>query len=363
MSDTQATILVVDDEIKNSKLLEALLTPRGYKVIKAFNGQQAIDHAREHLPDLILMDVMMPVMDGYNACKMLKEMPETRLIPVVFMTALGQVEDRIKGLDAGADDFLTKPVNRDELMARIRGAVRHKKLLDQRINVLESARTHLTKFVPLSVQQRIAQNPVSPDLEKRKQDISALFVDITGYTRLSEELAQEHVSFLVESLFSGFVDVIGANGGEIGATAGDGMMVMFLDEDPRRNARNAVQTAMELIETTRQLGEQPDVLEGFNEKHEPIRIHIGINSGEASVGPARFEGAVGTHWTYTAVGSPVNVAARIAALAQAGTALISEETAARVRDVFALKEVGPREFKNVSQPIMIYQVAGALAGS
>jgi DNA-binding response OmpR family regulator len=361
-TESQGTILVVDDEIKNSKLIEALLAPRGYKIFKAFNGKEAVDRAKEHSPDLILMDVMMPVLNGFEACRILKEQPETRHIPVVFMTALGQVEDRVKGLDAGGDDFLTKPVNRDELMARIRTSIRQKKVMDERISLLESARDHLTKFVPVSVQRRIAQNPVSPDLEKKKQDMSVLFVDITGYTKLSESLPQEQIAFIVESLFSGFIDVIDQNGGEVGSTAGDGMMVMFLDEDPVRNAHSAVRTALEFLAMTRQLDDQPDVLQSIDTGHEPINIHIGINSGEASVGPARFEGTVGTHWTYTAVGSAVNVAARIGALAQAGMALVSQETADRVRDVFALKEIGPREFKNVSQPITIYEVTGTLGG-
>lgn len=360
---SQGTILVVDDEIKNSKLIEALLAPRGYKVHKAFNGQEAVDRAKELSPDLILMDVMMPVLNGFDACRALKEQQETRLIPVVFMTALGQVEDRVKGLDAGGDDFLTKPVSREELLARVRTSIRQKKVMDERISHLESARNHLTKFVPVSVQRRIAQNPVSPDLEKKKQDMTALFVDITGYTKLTESLPQEQITFIVESLFSGFIDVIDQNGGEVGTTAGDGMMVMFLDEDPVRNAHDAVRTALEFMTITRQLSEQPDALQSFEGGHEPINIHIGINSGEASVGPSRFEGTVGTHWTYTAVGSAVNVAARIAALAQAGMALISEETANRVRNVFALKEVGPREFKNVSHPITIYEVIGTLDDS
>lgn len=360
MSENQceATILVVDDEIKNSKLLEALLAPRGYRIFKAFNGQDAIEQARRHRPDLILMDVNMPVMDGYEACKTLKENHETSLIPVVFMTALSHVEDRVKGLEVGAEDVLTKPVNREELMARIRSSIRQKKAVDQRINLLQKAQENLAKFVPEPIQRRIAKNPVSPDLEKKQQDISVLFVDICGYTELSEGLSGEHVNFIVESLFSSFLDLIGAKGGEVVATAGDGMMVMFLDPDPIRNAQSAVQTALDLLEMTKKLDAQPDVLSVFEDTHKPINVHIGINSGEAAVGPVRFEGSIGTHWTYTAVGSTVNVASRIAALAQSGTALISQETAQRTQGVFSLKEIGPRTFKNVSQPIMIYEILG-----
>ncbi len=362
MSDNQfeATILVVDDEIKNSKLLEALLAPRGYRIFKAFNGLEAVEQARKQRPDLILLDVNMPVMDGYEACRTLKADPETNLIPVIFMTALSLVEDRVKGLEAGADDFLTKPVNREELMARIRSSIRQKKSLDQRINALQKAQENLAKFVPEQIQRRIAKNPVSPDLAQKQQDISVLFVDISGYTELSEGLSREHVNFIVESLFSSFMDLIGTKGGEVVATAGDGMMVLFLDADPIRNAQSAVQTALDLLDITKKLDAQPDVLSVFEDTRKPINVHIGVNSGEATVGPVRFEGSIGAHWTYTAVGSTVNVASRIAASAQAGTALISEETARRTGGLFSLKEVGPRTFKNVSQAITIHEVLGQL---
>ena len=125
-----ATILVVDDDAKDVRLMEVLLRPRGYAVITACNGAEALQQVRQVLPDLILLDVMMPVVDGFEVCKLLKDQPDTRLIPVVMMTALGCVEDRIKGIDAGADAFLTKPVHRDELLARIRTALRHKRAID-----------------------------------------------------------------------------------------------------------------------------------------------------------------------------------------------------------------------------------------
>src|SRR6266446_5808172 len=139
----QAKILVVDDEAKNVKLLEALLLPRGYEVVKACNGEEALQKVHQEWPDLILLDVMMPVMNGFEVCKILKDNADTRLIPVVIMTALGQVEDRIKGIEAGADDFLTKPVHRDELMARIRTSVRMKQTIEREIGLLGDAEGRL----------------------------------------------------------------------------------------------------------------------------------------------------------------------------------------------------------------------------
>jgi CheY-like chemotaxis protein len=130
METAQATILVVDDDAKNVRLLEVLLRPRGYEIITASNGAEALQQVHQRRPDLILLDVMMPLVDGFEVCKLLKDNPVTRLIPVVMMTVLDGMEDRIKGIEAGADDFLTKPVNRDELLARIRTSLRLKWAID-----------------------------------------------------------------------------------------------------------------------------------------------------------------------------------------------------------------------------------------
>lgn len=136
MVQSQAKILVVDDDAKNVKLLEALLLPRGYEVVTASNGAEALQQVHRERPDLILLDVMMPIVDGFEACKLLKDSPVTRLIPVVIMTALDRVEDRIKGIEAGADDFLTKPVHRDQLLARIRTSLRLKQAIDSTLDSL-----------------------------------------------------------------------------------------------------------------------------------------------------------------------------------------------------------------------------------
>jgi DNA-binding response OmpR family regulator len=354
MDELLAKILVVDDEVKNVKLLEALLIPRGYTVVKAYNGEEALQQVQQEQPDLILLDVMMPLLDGFEVCRRLKENDETRLIPVVIMTALGQVEDRVKGIEAGADDFLTKPVHRDELLARIRTSLRLKRTIDRKVSLLQVMREHLAKFVPQTVKRLIEENPEAPELEKREQDVSVLFADISGYTRLSEALPQEQVSAIVEQYFSSFLDCVYANGGDLSETAGDGLMAIFPDTDPARHARNAVQTALEILQRTTTLNEQ---LRGT---FESIAVHAGINSGLALVGPTKLQGATGTRWTYTASGPVTNVAARIAALGGRGTILISEETARRVARFFSLQELGKRQLKNVAEEVLIYQILGKL---
>jgi class 3 adenylate cyclase len=289
-------------------------------------------------------------MDGFEACRRLKDDAETRLIPVVLMTALSDVEDRIKGIEAGADDFLTKPVHRDELLARIRTSLRLKQAIDYKVDALQVAQDYLAKFVPQSVKRIIEAQPEMAELAKQDQDVSVLFVDISGYARLSETLPHERVNFIVERYFSSFLDCIHANGGDINETAGDGVMVIFSDPNPQHHARKAVRTALEILRRTTQLNDQ------FQETFAPIALHIGINSGTALVGFTKLEGASSARWTYTASGPTTNVAARIAGLGEEGKVLVGPETAQRLTGCFSMREIGYRRFKNIQDELMIYHI-------
>jgi len=352
MAEPQATILVVDDEARNVKLMEAILVPRGYTVVTAYNGAEALQQVQWQRPDLILLDVMMPGMNGFEVCRSLKDNADTCLIPVVIMTALGQTEDRIQGIEAGADDFLTKPVNRDELLARIRTSLRLKRAIDHKVSLLQNVQEHLVKFVPQSVTRLIAANPEAPELEKKEQDVSVLFVDISGYTRLSELLPREDMNLIVERYFSSFLDCIHTNGGDINETAGDGLMVIFADADPQYHARQAVQAALEMVQRAAPLDVQ------FQGTLGPISVHIGINSGLALVGPTKLEGTTGTRWTYTASGPVTNIAARLATLGEGGVVLVGPETARRVEARFLMQEIGQRQLKNIAEEVMVYRILG-----
>src|SRR5215467_6194822 len=206
----QSKILIVDDEPFNIDLLEQQLEEFGYVTVSASNGQEALDKVAAEAPDLILLDVMMPVMDGLTVCRILKENDETRLIPIVILTALGAVEDRIRGIEAGADDFLTKPVDERELLARIQTTLRLKHTVDRKLGELRRIKDHFAKFVPEAVKSLVAANPEAPELAKRECDVTVLFLDISGYTRLSERLAPESLNALVERYFSTFLDLIHA---------------------------------------------------------------------------------------------------------------------------------------------------------
>jgi class 3 adenylate cyclase len=283
-------------------------------------------------------------------CRILKGDDETRLIPIVIMTALDSVDDRITGIEAGADDFLTKPVNQQELLARIQTALRLKHTVDRKIHELRRAKDHFAKFVPEAVKRLVAANPEAPELAKQERDVSVLFLDISGYARLSEQLPPEVLNRLVERYFSTFLDRIHEAGGDINETAGDGFMAIFQDTAGRAHPLIAVDAALSLLVTTEALNRANSA--------QPLSIHMGLNSGLALVGSTRFEGVRGTRWTFTASGPVTNLAARLAATAEAGQLLVGPETARRLGDGYRVERLGPERLKNLETAVEIYRVIG-----
>ena len=343
-------ILIVDDEPFNVDYLEQELEDLGYATVSASNGQEALAKVAAESPDLILLDVMMPMMDGFAACRILKGNDETRLIPIVIMTALDGIEDRIRGIEAGADDFLTKPVNQRELMARIQTTLTLKHTVDRKIGELRRIKDHFAKFVPEVVKRLVAANPEAPELAKRERDVSVLFLDISGYTRLSERLGPEALNTLIERYFSTFLDHIHEAGGDINETAGDGFMAILQDEDIQVHPIKAVDTALALLAAT-------DALNQVN-REQPLAIHLGINSGMALVGSTRFEGLRGTRWTFTASGPVTNLAARLAGIAEAGQILVGPETVRRLGDRYCLQRLGRERLKNIAEAVDIHCILG-----
>ena len=343
-------ILIVDDEPFNVDYLQQELEDHGYATAIARNGVEALDKVAADAPDLILLDVMMPLMDGLTVCRILKGADSTRLIPIVIMTALDGLEDRIKGVEAGADDFLTKPVNHRELMARIQTALRLKATVDRKISELSRIKDHFAKFVPEAVKRLVLANPEAPRLAKRDRDVSVLFLDITGYADMSERLSPGALNVLIERYFSTFLDCIHEGGGDINETAGDGFMAIFQDADVQAHACRAADTALLLLSAANRV--DPEGAE------DPLSIHIGINSGMALVGSTRFEGLRGTRWTFTASGHVTNLAARLAAAATPGQILAGPETVRRIGDRYRLDRLGRKRLKNLAEAVELYQILG-----
>lgn len=347
----RSRILIVDDEPFNVDYLEQELEYLGYETISAANGQEALEKVQNDPPDLILLDVMMPVMDGLTVCRLLKEKEETRLIPVVIMTALDRIEDRIEGIRAGADDFLTKPVDERELLARIETTLKLKHSVDRKLGELRRAKDHLAKFVPDAVRRIVMGNAEAPGLAtKHERDVSALFVDISGYTRLSEQLPLATLNEIVERYFSVFLDRICEAGGDMNETIGDGFLAIFHDAERLKHPATAVNTALSLLAATDKLNQETE--------QPPLAIHMGLSSGTALVGSARLEGQRGTRWIYTASGPVINLAARLASVAEAGQIMVGPETASRLGQRYQLESLGPRSLRNIGEPVDICRVLG-----
>jgi class 3 adenylate cyclase len=266
--------------------------------------------------------------------------------------------EKLTGEDYTPDDSELLATLANQAAVAIRNArshqevVRYAKELSEslrRIQLLESMKASLGKFVPKTVKDLIEKSPDGAVLERREADVSVLFADISGYTHLSAKMEIERLNQLVELYFGAFLDEILRLGGDVNETAGDGLMVIFQDANPRQHARAALQAGLAILRRTR---ETNATLEGY---YEPITMHIGINSGTANVGATKIEGAAGTRWTYTASGITTNIAARLAALAPGGSIVISEETRRRLGDEHPLDDLGPQTLKNVPQPVRAYR--------
>ena len=218
----------------------------------------------------------------------------------------------------------------------------------KQVHMLQTIKTSLAKFVPRTVQRLLESRPDAEGLfDKRECDLSVVFADMTGYTRMSAQLPLDEVNAIVERYFGAFLDVILSHGGDVNETAGDGLMVLFMDDDPESHARAAVSAALEIQRVTREINER-------RTGELPIGMHIGVNSGIASVGATKIEGGAGMRWTYTASGPTTNVAARMAALGQ--DIAVTDATRERLGDAFTLESLGPQTLKNVSHPVEAYRV-------
>jgi class 3 adenylate cyclase len=220
----------------------------------------------------------------------------------------------------------------------------------RKVEILESVKENLCKFVPVSVSRMIEKSPTGAIPKRKRQDLSVLFLDIEGYTKLCEKLGSSETSEIIEKHFSVFMDAIYTNNGDVNETAGDGLMVLFLNEDEETNALEAVRTALSVREETVRICKECPAL------YRPLDINIGINSGRALVGAAKFDTYSGSRWTYTARGRLTNVAARIGSQASGGSIYLSRTTADRVNEHFSPFTKGKFKLKNVSEEVEIFEL-------
>jgi class 3 adenylate cyclase len=240
-------------------------------------------------------------------------------------------------------DLQEKNIELEKTLNELQAALR-------KVEILESIKANLCKFVPTTVTRLIEKSPTASFPESKEQDVSVLFVDIEGYTALSERLGSSELNDIIERYFSVFMDAIYANNGDVNETAGDGLMVLFLTEDEQTNALEAARAALTIREKAALINQEAN---GFSES---LVINMGINSGRALLGAAKFESLTGCRCTYTARGMVTNVAARLGALASEGAILLSKVTAHRVKEHFSLTPMGKFNLKNVSEEVEVFEV-------
>jgi class 3 adenylate cyclase len=354
--DRDAKILIVANDEQTVNILRALLRSQGYNAILVSSDEEALRLVHVESPDLIILDVAPAGKDEVAICRWLKAEEQTWRIPIIVVTTLDQAEARVQSIEAGAADFLIKPIQRRELWARVSTAIAVKKAIDRKVSALLRIKNHLAKFVPVAVRRALEENPEVPRLEKREEDLSVLFVDVSGYTNLSQRIAPAQITTLIERYFSHFLDCIQEEGGDITEMAGDGIMALFRSSDGQEHARKAARAALKILEVTRRLNrEHPDA-------GTPVAVHMGLNSGRASVGSTRLEGALGSRWTFTASGPVTNLAARLADAAPPGSTLIGPETARRIGSRFSLEHIEIGALKNLAEKVEAYRLAAEKVG-
>ena len=254
------------------------------------------------------------------------------------------INDMAEGLQTARDRLEARNVELADALRSLQESMR-------KVELLEQVKGELAKFVPESVKRLLERNPDARELEKREADVSVLFLDVEGYTRLSEQLPPQRLNRMIQDYFSSFLEIIRANQGEVNETAGDGLMVIFQSEgDPTRHALNAAGTAARIHARLAELNRE------FEEIYPRVAIHVGINSGTALVGATKLDAAGGGRWTFTASGSTTNLAARIAALAKAGEIAVGPLTAERIKDHYVLEDAGEHRLKNVSEPVRVFRL-------
>jgi class 3 adenylate cyclase len=365
---TPARILVVDDNVTNVKLLATRLTAEGYEVVVAGDGEAAIARAHETRPDLILLDVMMPKVDGLEACRRLKADPALSFTPIIMVTAMADTRDVIAGLEAGGDDYLTKPVDQAALVARVRSMLRIKALhdtvdaqakelqqwnatLEERVaeQVAELERvSRLKRFFSPELAELIVKGGADDDpLRSHRREISVVFLDLRGFTAFAETSEPEEVMAALHEYHAAMGELVLGHQGTLERFTGDGMMVFFNDPVPVPNPdERAIRMALAMRERARDLGA------GWKRRGWQLDFGAGIASGYATIGAIGFEG----RWDYAAIGSVTNLAFRLCAEAPPGQVLVSQRVLAAVDELVVAEPLGPLDLKGFHRPLPAYRL-------
>jgi len=364
--NTPVTILVVDDIDKNVKLLADILSVSGYEVMTAGNGKEALELIDRHDIDLVLLDILMPGMDGYEVCRAIRMIPGHEMLPVVMVTALDPAEERIKGIEAGADDFLTKPVNRPELLARVRSLLRVKDLYDKvqeqkseldawghelearvtrQVNELDKL-GKLKRFLTPQLVELITSDGIDP-LKPHRRKITVVFTDLRGFTSLTGNAEPEEVMDMLNDYQHEMGALVSKYNGTLAHFIGDGIMIIFNDPVPIEHpAETAVRMTLEMRERAMLIcGKWRS--QGFE-----LGCGFGIDEGYATIGAVGYEG----RQDYTAIGMVTNLSSRLCSEAKDGQILMTQKMYGKLEELVKAEPLGEIHYKGIPAPLMTYNV-------
>ncbi|MGH7266646.1 MAG: adenylate/guanylate cyclase domain-containing protein [Candidatus Rokuibacteriota bacterium] len=359
-------ILVVDDTPKNVKLLADLLAAKGYAVDTAASGREALERIAAAPPDLVLLDVVMPEMSGYEVCRAIRAAPATATLPVVMVTALDPAEERVKGLDAGADDFLSKPINQPELLARVRSLLLVKQLHDrlEEANHTLEARVRdqvgqlerlgrLKRFFSPQLAELIVVGGADDPLRTHRRDITVVFLDLRGFTAFAETAEPEELMAVLREYHAEMGALVLAHEGTLERFTGDGMMVFFNDPVPVPDpAERAIRMAVAMRDRVGALTDR------WRRQGYELDFGVGIAQGYATIGAIGFEG----RWDYGAVGTVTNLAARLCGEARPGQILVPRRVLTAVESLVRAEPVGELLLKGFLKPVSAFNIV-ALGGA
>jgi class 3 adenylate cyclase len=355
-------ILIVDDEPFNLDLLEQELMEHDYNIERAVDGVDALEKTESFRPDLILLDYMMPRMSGLEVVKQLRHNDQHKGIPVILLTAKATQEDKIKGLDAGADDYVTKPFDSFELLARVRAMLRIKELHDR----LEEWNRTLGEKVEQQVSElkrmdrlrrylspQIAETILADDenvFKTHRREITIVFLDLRGFTAFSDSAEPEEVMDFLRDYHAEMGRLVFKFEGTLERFMGDGVVVIFNDPIRSENhAEKAAKMALEMRDRVREL-RVAWLKRGYD-----LDLGVGLAAGYATLGTMGFEGRM----DYGTVGNLPNLAARLCAEAKGGQILTDQKTLSKIEDHFEAESLPELQLKGISRPVVAFNIVKA----
>lgn len=346
-------ILIVEDTIANIKILVGSLKS-AYDIGVATNGEDAISYLKDHTPDLVLLDILMPEMNGYEVCQIMKQDETTKNIPIIFISALHEVSDKSRGFKMGAVDYITKPFEVPEVMARIKTHIelkRTREVLEKKNRQLDQLSSKLSKYLPSQIYASIFAGKREVKQESHRKKLTVFFSDIVEFTKLTDSLESETLTYLLNDYLNEMAAISAKNGGTLNKFIGDAILIFFGDPETRGEKEDAIACINMALE-------MKDRMEVLREKwrsqgyERPPHIRMGITTGYCTVGNFGSEDRL----EYTIIGRQVNLASRLESHAGTDEIWVSHPTYSLVKQEVVCGKEDKIKVKGMAYPVQVYEL-------